>query len=65
MEESILLSCIIEYFSENIFKRDKLEQLTNYMIIFMLRYVFNLYLQDKITTIFNDILPLDFINIIN
>ena len=65
MEESILLCCIIEYFSENIFKRDKLEQLTNYMIIFMLRYIFNLYLQDKITTVFNDILPLDLINIIN
>tara|TARA_Y100000389_G_scaffold203302_1_gene251310 strand:- start:1602 stop:2132 length:531 start_codon:yes stop_codon:yes gene_type:complete len=66
MEESILLCCIIEYFSENIFKREKLDQLRNYMIIFMLRYIFNLYIQDKITTTFNDILPLDLIkNLIN
>ena len=65
MEESIFICCIIEYLSENIFKRDKLDQLTNYMIVFMLRYIFNLYLQDKISTVFNDILQLDLINIIN
>ena len=62
IEESIILSGIIEYLSDNIFKRDKLEQLQNYLLVYLARYIFNLYIEDAISSRVDNILSLDFIS---
>ena len=61
-EESIILSGIIEYFSDNIFKRDKLEQVQNYMLIYIARYIFNLYIEGTISNRIDSIMSLDWIS---
>ena len=61
-EESILLSGIIEYLSDNIFKRDKLEQLQSYILVYIVRYIFNICLDGSIYKRIDSILSLDFIS---
>ena len=48
IEDSIILSGIFEYFTENIFKRDKFQELFNYLLIYLIRYLFNIYIENNI-----------------